>query len=847
MRSWTSIHRSVVQRPVSDDDDSDSYNEDSLGDDDDSSAPPSGQSDQDSEDVLEEDSHHAGSPHSHQQDVSLDGGDVRAESGESDWTDITDYEFDEILSVYTTVSYKKRMLRKFNVAAFDSALYVRLKPHLEFSDFTVRDELGLHSLPKWLKYSRWTDISNRFLDLSLWCFRVPAHPMFFSGWPRVMEIAPRVGDQRCEQHEKTAQLIFDEFGPFDDSHREKLLEWIINIEVLKSNITVKQQWPSDWMMSISMDSARTVIRNRLSREILDLFAKSDPLEFVKTGAGHPYQWAHSSSSAYHHQCARYMVLGEEELVDFFSLSDLNESTDKSSRKRYLQRPWTCFGRRLLRAGRNLIADCNRVVFANRKPASVCQTPDVFPFTRYLHEKRDEPQEGEAVMSLPAEVVSMDMAYGFLAIGFDDGILSAFCMEDGVPRLILYQSTVHRIDMFNSVHISRRVITKKSKDDDDDDEFECRYEYTLIVTRNSGFIDIHILSEHRDCTAKETPHEELLMSHPRAEIETSDTSPLSPHHGDLLTSAYLTLGGLSSAPNDARISPNGQFLACVGDNGGVWIGDVLYGESDQDAPDFDNSTAPFRTMGELWKITLDRLFASTAITNSENVFETRHPSNVNSLTMQYLSWSCDSRYFAASSDSYPCVLIFDAHFDGQIICKLDAGGPTFAVAFHPTKPRILAFSSRKSAVQIVDLENRMPVERPQKDASLPTISPPRQFLCHQHRMPVVYGPWESTFGSGVTTIPENYTTVFPSINGILWSDDGRYLYVSTDSRVVMHEVADWQPPSLRELSCREIWSGKVPATGTEMDDVARDKARRVLEEKRWAGHWVFEPARGEDAL
>ncbi|KAJ3203658.1 hypothetical protein HDU82_006386, partial [Entophlyctis luteolus] len=766
-------------RPVSDDDGSDSYNEDSLGDDDDSSA-PSGQSDQDSEDVLEEDSHHAGSPHSHQQDVSLDGGDVRAESGESDWTDITDYEFDEILSVYTTVSYKKRMLRKFNVAAFDSALYVRLKPHLEFSDFTVRDELGLHSLPKWLKYSRWTDISNRFLDLSLWCFRVPAHPMFFSGWPRVMEIAPRVGDQRCEQHEKTAQLIFDEFGPFDDSHREKLLEWIINIEVLKSNITVKQQWPSDWMMSISMDSARTVIRNRLSREILDLFAKSDPLEFVKTGAGHPYQWAHSSSSAYHHQCARYMVLGEEELVDFFSLSDLNESTDKSSRQRYLQRPWTCFGRRLLRAGRNLIADCNRVVFANRKPASVCQTPDVFPFTRYLHEKRDEPQEGEAVMSLPAEVVSMDMAYGFLAIGFDDGILSAFCMEDGVPRLILYQSTVHRIDMFNSVHISRRVITKKSKDDDDDDddELECRYEYTLIVTRNSGFIDIHILSEHRDCTTKETPDEELLMSHPRAEIETSETSPLSPHHGDLLTSAYLTLGGLSSAPNDARISPNGQFLACVGDNGGVWIGDVLYGESDQDAPDFDNSTAPFRTMGELWKITL---------------------------------------------------------------------GPTFAVAFHPTKPRILAFSSRKSAVQIVDLENRMPVERPQKDAPLPTISPPRQFLCHQHRMPVVYGPWESTFGSGVTTIPENYTTVFPSINGILWSDDGRYLYVSTDSRVVMHEVADWQPPSLRELSCREIWSGKVPATGTEMDDVARDKARRVLEEKRWAGHWVFEPARGEDAL
>ncbi|KAJ3034935.1 hypothetical protein HDU99_010651 [Rhizoclosmatium hyalinum] len=224
----------------------------------------------------------------------------------------------------------------------------------------------------------------------------------------------------------------------------------------------------------------------------------------------------------------------------------------------------------------------------------------------------------------------------------------------------------------------------------------------------------------------------------------------------------------------------------------------------------------------------------------------------------MSWNSTSQYFAASCDTLPWIILFDAHNNGEIVCRLDAGMSTYAVTFHPTNPYVLAFSNRLGYVHIVDLssylgENAKPVpegERP------PFVYPPRQVLRHDYQIPVeprsgsypdltaltrVGGGVVNT-GSGQGYLQESYSGLAAKINGILWSDDGRRLYVATNRRVLMHTVKEREVPSLFESVCRKVWDGGVEGlreSDPDAVEMLEEYSKRLLGDKRWANHWELD--------
>ncbi|KAJ3399584.1 hypothetical protein HDU80_007783 [Chytriomyces hyalinus] len=796
---------------------------------------------------------------------------------------------------------------------------------------------------------------------SLWFGgRLPNHPMFMSGWKgnpfRIMKNGAFRVPRDSELYDLTepfsSHLEISAAKSVDslkDLYRELHAVWLTRQAALMSHLAgqdsatspmiqdavnfgcelmakcaisqcYKVDWLPDWHTSSKFQQQQSDFNSNsggassfdesfMSNDvdpndpIAPILLHSPPLHFIVTEKGHPYQWAHSASDAYHQQCARYLVLGPSEPVSFFPLSETQQPLPNSRvfpqgvisgtpMTIHLQRPMTVLGKYLLRGGENRVSDYRSA--SQRVDLGLfgsCDAPDVFPFTRYLARNEDDivTPRAEALMSLPTQVVSMDMAYGFLAIGFDDGLLAGFCVEDGLPRVVLYVTAAYRFDMFNSVHLSRRAVRKTEDDMIDDEEME--YEYTLIVTRNSGFVDVHIMSKHtpepihesEDTTAHERPLPAMSPCHP------------------LATSCFETLGGFHAPVNDARLSPDGKYLACVGDSGGAWIANVKYA-SEEDGNDMmgqdysDDSSLPKRVFGSLQKIDMDSDPANVPLSQSSVLHEARrertgaHARNASNLTMQYLSWSCDSRFFAATTDTYPWVFIFDALKGGAIVCRLDAATPTYAVSFHPSKPHLLAFSNRLGYVHVVDMSEYlmssfMPPATQQNPNLKPMhpshfVYPPRQILRHDYKVPVE--PRSGSYpdltalardrshpddltrnlrGVGTQGLPSgggtrlnstetapppldntnSFNTVSCKINGLLWSDDGERLYVSTNRRVLMHTVMDRTAPSLAECVSREtVWDrrGETAPLGAnaEEKEILERFANELLREKRWAGHW-----------
>ncbi|KAJ3019044.1 UNVERIFIED_CONTAM: hypothetical protein HDU68_010839 [Siphonaria sp. JEL0065] len=689
-------------------------------------------------------------------------------------------------------------------------------------------------------------------------------------------------DASPETLQHLSALTHEDYSWFGGLNRPDLVEnsgGIIAEIMAKCNIAaaVSKDWWPDWAVSTRLVVAKPGVEASESSgldeldpndSVIPILQHSEPLSFVITSDGHPYQWAHSASDAYHQQCARYLVLGEQEPVSFFHLSQ-TESPPEHVRQFpslenepslatkpwtvHLQRPITCVSRFLLRAGVNPVSDSRNASQRNEwGQLGIGLAPDVFPFTKYLARSEDDmvmPRD-EKLMSLPAEVVSMDMAFGFLAIGFDDGILAGFCVENGIPRLILYETASNRNDMFNSVHISRRIVRKADFDEmADENQFE--HEHTLLVTRNTGAVDVHVLSKHSTTSSGEP----------------ADNKPtvVCPNHV-LATKCSETLEGFVSPPNDARFSPDGKYLACVGDDGGVWIADVTYSSTAEAEEEEFDSTLRVRRFGKFKKLDLGYLFVPMAAppVSVSGTVSNRRPFQTTSsqMTMQYMSWSCGSRFFAASCDSFPWVLVFDAENDGKIVCRLDAGTPTYAVTFHPTNPYILAFSNRMSYVHIVDLTEHLakPIEEISTTTEQPPfIYPPRQILRHDYQVPVEprTGSYPdltalgrsagalttniSSGGSHQGFLQESFSGLAAKINGILWSDDGQRLFVATNRRVLMHTVVEREAASLLECVSRKVWNdelGDLAEKDEEGAEVLKDWAQDLLTSKKWAGHWRY---------
>jgi hypothetical protein len=77
----------------------------------------------------------------------------------------------------------------------------------------------------------------------------------------------------------------------------------------------------------------------------------------------------------------------------------------------------------------------------------------------------------------------------------------------------------------------------------------------------------------------------------------------------------------------------------------------------------------------------------------------------------------------------------------------------------------------------------------------------------------------------------YRTITSKLNGLAWSDDGMYLYVATQRRVLMYTVIS-TVPSLKDLAV-----SKCIKTGLDKEDeYAKDAVDDWKSGKKWLGHW-----------
>ncbi|KAJ3195259.1 hypothetical protein HK101_000721 [Irineochytrium annulatum] len=552
--------------------------------------------------------------------------------------------------------------------------------------------------------------------------RLPDHPMWFIGWK-----PPAERTKKRKVQGKAPKL-----------DRETVLGALKEAKSLKMG-----QWQSSW-------ATPDLYRSPTSIKISAL--ATPDAHFMATGPGLPLQWAHSPSTSTHFQCANGLALGARTSVEILHPFIESTSLDAPPERRNVlfQRPLTCYRHAIVEGGANLLAD---VMHAHVRAAvgghGVAVSPDVFSTTAVFAEEDRRFSRLAAKWMLPIDPIAFEVRHGYMAVG-NHGALAVYCvMESEAPRCILAVSV--RSEMFNSCQVTKREVVKGE---------DVVHEFSLVVARNKGFVDVYRLSTH----AK------------------PEKAPIAGHHPQHVEPVVLEASkGTYNPANDARISPDGLYLASVGDNGNVSLGRIRYYSKwepgsvvnnagvanealDEEGEDEDTSL-PIRRFDKLEKI--------TSLFEDKNEYSHRREFRAERITFQYLSWSCNSKMFAVTSDNNPLVLVFDVKDGGRLLFKIDAGAPTFAVAFHPAIDTLLAFANRTDFVQIVDLVTVLE----QTDTSTPsevcrTVQPPRQLLRHAYKLmlPTVRHMSSRDISCGIC--------------GIQWADDGRHLYIATHRRVVM---------------------------------------------------------------
>ncbi|KAJ3092330.1 hypothetical protein HK102_008480 [Quaeritorhiza haematococci] len=635
-----------------------------------------------------------------------------------------------------------------------------------------------------------------------------------------------------------------------------------------------------------MDRAEMLVQLQKVPETLGLLNPSSKAQFVRTGPGLPLQFANSSSTANHFQCACSMALGPEEemIVDHPTPGSVDGSDGQQRQRRpvWMQRPYTIYQDGLVRAGRNRTADADlearlermgqrrrrliplRTVAGRgrgrmgreteragtdgstsatsgsssssaksqssqsdatrgataptRNPNFKVDVPDVFSFTRYMPEYEYFTIENASLV-LPFRPLCIDMQYGYAAIGGEEESLGIYCMKCPRPHEIHFEESgsewLANTDMYNSVRITRREIRRPSKplatksfasrgshghESEEEADVErgnsgddTSFEYTVLVACNSGKVEVfRMWPEDPGSTIPGNVGISSSTAGPSninavgglssSVPPVATASPRSQKREHIDVWQRTTIKGFDRPVNVAQLSPDGLWLAAVGDKGAVWCSRVRYhhpvlnrpkkagrgpkgsepmeivgghtakeddgeweeiddvGVNDDDNNEDDDdveeilveeldTSAPIRTFDPVRRLSAESLFEDyqgpvpsrerqgPTWVAGENMGDSSSrewkPFRMNKLSMQYMSWNCDSRFFAASCDSHPVVLVFEVERpklkdEEERSCgakpklRIDTGAPTYAIAFHPTRPTLLAFTCRQAFVQIVDI-------------------------------------------------------------------------------------------------------------------------------------------------
>ncbi|KAJ3362956.1 hypothetical protein GGF32_005096 [Allomyces javanicus] len=353
-------------------------------------------------------------------------------------------------------------------------------------------------------------------------------------------------------------------------------------------------------------------------------------------------------------------------------------------------------------------------------------------------------------------LSITAQHGYMMTGSERGDLVFFCNQppaadsenggDSVPSLEMI-ALMDADDMYNSTQII-------------DGPFGG---YFGIAALNDGIVEIYPLPAHDVPNVTVRPH----------------ASPSSAVRRTWVVN-------FPGCINDAKFSPDRQWLACVSDHGAVWLTRVQWAEPLADgrvpSPKFGTPVRADLTHPVLLAVALHdaptthrRLDAAAAMRDL-----------MARVTSQYVAWAPCATRFAVSCDTVPHVLVFAVDGESGPCARLEhvigTAQPTYAIAFHPSDRSILAVSNRHGFVQVIDVEGHVPLKLPEvpkgcslEDAAVKWDKETLTMIAASAKR-YLRDVIQVTYGSKTSCV----------INGLQWTVDGRYLYIATNQRVLVYQ-------------------------------------------------------------
>ncbi|KAI7893162.1 uncharacterized protein EV154DRAFT_461451 [Mucor mucedo] len=211
---------------------------------------------------------------------------------------------------------------------------------------------------------------------------------------------------------------------------------------------------------------------------------------------------------------------------------------------------------------------------------------------------------------------------------------------------------------------------------------------------------------------------------------------------------------------------------------------------------------------------------------------RIPLTVTTFSSQYVSWSKSSLFFAHTSDTHNTVFIWKTQPKFEMLYRIDAGGYTYAIQFHPQQEGVLTFSNRYGYIHTVNLDEVITRADPKKTISIFDYNQdPQIFARHEITMVSFRGE------------KDRKLRILAKINGLQWSKDGSYLYVSTKKRVLAYEFiqSSRQIRSLEKMAGLEALSILQEQQKKKRKNQDMESSEGKKKRKLWSRKWNNIPA------
>ncbi|KAF9986518.1 hypothetical protein BGZ75_001738 [Mortierella antarctica] len=611
---------------------------------------------------------------------------------------------------------------------------------------------------------------------------------------------------------------------------------------------------------------------------------------IVRGPDQPQEVEHSPAMSYHYQCANSLTVTPSAmglLDDIFTLS-----LDQIMRCGVLPRmTYETYNERLLVAmsADAFMDDPDEFVFPPY--ARELRTVKASKFLRTSLYKFDQLPDSEAYIPLEEgdDPLCLTHKYGYLVHGISGGNVVVYCTqcEEGPieihndsfagstreamvnsvqlvrwPRYHRGQETLGR-DGLGGVNSYQEAEELDQEDEDGYDEQEGyptrsgQLDHYLVMTGNDSGLFIASLPDHPDPNTQ--------MDHAGANSFRSRHEHVYKFQED---HTWIRNGFHGEALNDAKVSPNGRWIAVVGDSAKVWTIEVNHTpETEQERTrreereqeilmedlDTDSQYAtddsmeevesklgiadshPAATRGEKrLRDPLEDNLSDSDETAAKNAKPTRiprllhqfgyphemtipdkvlyptkgkqkgRPWHMKEYTSQYVAWNSTSTKFAHSSDVCSRVVVWSMPAR-EIICCVDTGGAGYAIEFHPKLENLFAVSNWYGFVHIVDVTGCCVGD----EDLIPSVTHYNGQSEHGPGLSDCEGPhYEEKHDVLMLSFrgeKDRSLRILDGIRGLGWSTDGRHLYVATLRRVLRYELAD---ASVRIPSLFELCGRKV---------------------------------------